>query len=144
MFKVRAQQFETLEKQGQHEFPSRVLAHLRQHHSECTLKVSNGRETASEAIKNVSESTLRTLIARGLERAAGFGLTWQSSLLAFVVTMFVCSPNFCEHPKMARIMRDARIPPNLRLLAAVRLMSLQDWDAAAQMYRPESWLRNSN
>lgn len=115
-------------------FIERIVEQLLGRHGDTIITLPAG-EVAIGAIPAIR---LREMIAVGLARARGYGMTWESSIGQFVFLMFIISPSFDTDPDILRVLDDRRIPPDERidelwnqadddLFSAIRL----DYDPAA-------------
>jgi hypothetical protein len=90
------------------------------------------------------DSALAALVDTGLARAQSHGLTWESSLNAFVTLMVAVAPNFDEQPAVREALADDHRPPDFRMQELGQQVTQQDWDAAAAAYDPKSWHSRSH
>jgi len=101
------------------DFVEKVRKHVRQHH----------RKT----VKRWPDEALETLVAAGIRRARKYGLTWESTLTAFVATMFTVAPNFDEHPHVKAILEDTGVPPNTKMDLLIKRLGEETWEEVAAM-----------
>lgn len=133
---IRQNQIDTFDSSAERAFRARIAAYLRQRHSGSVIRF-DGRHAS---VRELDERTLRDLIGVGLTRARAHGLTWQSSLNAFVTLMVTVSPNFDQHPEVRAVLAAAHCPPDFRMQELRERVSQQDWEAAAAAYDSKAWV----
>ena len=74
-----------------------------------------------------------TIVAAGIRRGRVYGMTWESSLTAFVATMFAVAPNFDEHPHVKAILADSGLPPNTKMEVVAKRLTEETWEEVAKM-----------
>lgn len=139
MFAVRTEQFAALNKSAETDFLLRLHKHIRKKFPDVEVRVAKNGQQIVTRVSQISERALSVLIGSALRRARRHQLTWQSSLTAFVSAMFVCAPNFDEHPAIGAYFVATRFNPNERLLDAAQCLPASIWHEAGAKYRPESW-----
>jgi hypothetical protein len=122
------------------EFINRLAEYLLEEHAEEIVPLASG----DLPLKELPDETLCELVRRGVARARGYGMTWESSLAAFVVQTFVMGPNFDDHPIVSRFLRDENIPPDSRLDELWKQTTDEQWDAAPHTYRVRPWNLEEN
>jgi hypothetical protein len=125
--RLREDQIHALEDETGGRFIYRVVAHLRQHHA--------------GALTDLSDETVAYRVRIGVVRAWRYGLTWQSSIAAFVALMFVIAPNFDEHPVLRRILNDRSVEPGARIDHLMNTATAEDWAEAAAAADSSAWQR---
>jgi hypothetical protein len=91
-------------------------------------RLSNDLATAFPAAAvRLQPARLRQVIAAAIERAAGYGITWESALADFAGLALQVGSDFDRHPAVRRVLEDAAIPPNLRVRALVQALSPAEW-----------------
>jgi hypothetical protein len=60
------------------------------------------------------DEMLRESIRAGLKRARSHGLVDEQSLMEYVLVMFEIAPNFDQHPAIALVLADPRLPAEER------------------------------
>jgi hypothetical protein len=83
-----------------------------------------------DAVRAISDEELLRRVSLGIARAESHGLTWDSSITAFVAMMFEVAPTFDEQPSISRVLKDESIPADRRLEALWERTSDEDWDEA--------------
>lgn len=122
---IRKEQMEAFEPQAEAAFVDRVVMHLREEHA--------------EAVGRLPDDVLQEMINNGLARGRKYGLSWESSLTAFVALMFEIAPNFDEHPRIQQVLRDESVPPDSRIDMLLERISDQDWEEAERRYDANAW-----
>jgi hypothetical protein len=88
------------------------------------------RAEHSESVAALADDELLRRVRLGIARAESHGLTWDSSITAFVAIMFEVAPTFDEQPAIARVLKDESLAPNKRIEALWELTTDEDWDEA--------------
>ena len=87
----------------------------------------------------VDDADLRAMVAHGVERARGHGLTWESSIGRFVGLMFAIAPNFDQHVPVSAVLADDTLPPDERVPELFRLLTPEQWTGAVRRYDLSAW-----
>lgn len=135
MLKVRAEQLDAFQSAADAALIRKMAKYVGERHAEDVVKIPSG----IFLVKHLSDETLQQMIQTGCERARAYGLTWESSLAAFIVLMFVVAPNFDTRPAIQQILQEQTIPPNSRMDQLWRLTSEEEWDRANQNYAESAW-----
>jgi hypothetical protein len=90
-----------------------------------------------EAAGELSDEEFLRRVSLGIARAESHGLTWDSSITAFVAIMFEVAPTFDEQPAISRVLEDTSLPPNQRIDALWERTTDEDWDEAEA--RGQTW-----
>lgn len=135
MLQLRSAQLALLDERAQAEFANRLSSYVREKHGEVEVRFPN----AAAAVSTLSSAVLQRLIRNGIGRAQQYGLTSQSSIAAYVVLMFVASPNFDRHEAVRGVLLDDSIEPGRRMSEICRRVGREDWSAARQAYDPADW-----
>lgn len=116
-------------------FERRVALYLREHHAAEVVTLPEGER----AVEDLDDETLLRMARSGIARARAYGMSWESSITAFVVIMFVVAPNFDDHPLIRRTLEDEEVEPDLRVEQLWELTTEENWEAAARDYDPGRW-----
>ncbi len=135
MLTIRPEQMEAFKATAEAAFVRRVASYLRAKHGEVIVELPS----ATLAVKQISDERLCEIVRKGVERAREYGMTWESTLTAFVVLMFVTAPNFDDHPLIQRAMKDESIPPDSRIDQLWERTTDQNWEAVERSYDPQAW-----
>jgi hypothetical protein len=132
---IRSQQVEAFQEQAEAGLVKKLAEYLRAYHADQIVKLPDG----VTLVQYLPEQTFCGLIRQGIGRARRYGMTWEASLGAFVLLMFISAPNFDEHPLVQRILRDESVEPNARIDHLLQRASEQNWEAVEQYYAPAAW-----
>ncbi len=135
MFIISSKQIAAFQPNAEDAFIGRVMNYLRENHSEAIIKMPDEQKTVAE----LPESILRPTVHGGIKRGGDYGISWQSTLLSFVVLMFLTAPNFDEHPKVANFLTEREKIDDNDLESLMNQMTDEDWAAVAARYNAESW-----
>jgi hypothetical protein len=135
MLTIRQEQLDEFEGVAEAAFERRVAAYVRGQHGDEVVTLASG---AGE-LKGLDEETLLRLVRGGIARARSYGMTWESSVTAFVVLMFTVAPNFDSHPLVRRALRGGGVEPDLRIEEMWDKVSAENWEAARDSYDPAAW-----
>jgi hypothetical protein len=122
MLRIRAEQMIAMEIALQHPLHRRIAQHV--------------REKYALHVAHLDDAQLRDKVTAAAERAAGFGFVWQTSVLAFVSLTFTVGPYFDQHPRIAAILGDRRVPADSRIEYLADAISATEWDEARYMSAP--------
>jgi hypothetical protein len=132
---IRKQQMEAFQPVAEAAFVRKVADYLRETHAEVKVRLPGGDLT----VRQIPDETLLEMAQNGIARARGYGITWKSTLKAFVVLMFVAAPNFDEHPLVSRVLQNDEFAPDSRIDRLWERISEHNWDAVKQNYDPAAW-----
>ena len=124
-FELRQDQWGAFQKAASENFVERLVTHFR------TL--------SGEKLADIDDSELRLMIANGVARAHGHGLTWESAIAAYVQLMFQVAPNFDEHPAFLRVLDDRSLDENGRMQAIFKRVSREEWKEAQDLHDDDAW-----
>jgi hypothetical protein len=135
MFKIRPEQLEAFEPVADAAFVVRVVQHLRDEHADEVVSLPDREYT----VAGLDEETIAEMARTGIAKARSYGFTWESSITAFVVLMFVVAPSFDNHPLIKRALNDTSPDENSRIENLFERTSSENWDVAAQSYDSAAW-----
>lgn len=135
MLTIRHEQIEAFREVAEAAFERRVAAYVREEHGEEPVALASGER----ALRELDEEALLRLVRRGIARARSHGMTWESTVTAFVVLMFTVAPNFDSHPLIRRALRDPSVEPDLRLEEIWDKVTAENWEAARASYDAAAW-----
>ena len=135
MLVIRQEQFDAFKPAADESFERRLAGHLGEKHPGAAVRLP----ARTTVLGRLDEATLRGLIRAGVARARGYGLTSESGIASYVVTMFLVAPNFDEHPLVRRALRDKKAPPDSRVDRMLESVTAQNLRAIRAGYRPEAW-----
>src|SRR5262249_24020635 len=133
--RMRPEQMDVFRPVAEAAFVKRLADLLRARHGDAVVRRAEG----TTPLKQLPDGVLRELVQRGIARAREYGLTWQSSLGGFVALRFVMAPNFDAHPLVRRVLRDGRIPADLRVDQLWRRTTRKTWEQVQERYDPRAW-----
>ena len=136
---LRNEQIDVLDAAAKQAFSLRVAEYLRTRHGQAIVRLPGVEVT----VREMPETTLATLVESGIVRAHSYGLTWESSLNAFVTLMVVVAPNFDDEPAIRAALAPDHRPPDFRMKELDQRITQRDWAAAAKAYDPRSWRSRS-
>lgn len=136
---IRSDQVQAFAKFAEEIFVAEASAYLVEQHGRKKVSLPNG---VSE-IRSLLPLQLNRMVRVGVRRAGYFGLISRSSLMSFLVTMFLTAPNFDEYPLVRSILEDRSLEPELRMKLLWKRTSDPDWVSIRHMYNPKAWERLS-
>ena len=139
MLIIRPEQFEIFQPVAEAAFVRRVVEHLREEHADAVIQFPN----EVVLVKQISDERLYTIVRIGIKRARDYGMDWESSVIAFVVLMFVAAPSFDRHPLIQRVLKDERAEVNSRIDQLWERTSEENWEAVRKNYDPAAWESDS-
>lgn len=135
MLKIKAEQIRFFQTDADEAFVRRVTEYLRENHSEAEARISGDKKTVVE----ISDETLREMVRGGIKRAEKHGISWKSTLLSFVVLMFLAAPNFDEHPKSVAFFSQNETITDENFEAFLDEMTDEDWETVENNYDETVW-----
>ena len=118
-------------------FVREVMQFLRENHAETVVKLPHDEFKVAD----LPEETLQKMVIGGIAKARSYGMTWQSTLISFVVIMFVSAPNFDEDEQIQEILEDnINFYPNLVIDALWDTIKEEIWKKIINSYNTKSWL----
>ena len=138
MLKIRREQFEVFQPVAEAAFVRRVAEHLRDNHADAVVQFPN----EVILVKQIANEKLRSVAEYAITRARNYGLSWESTVTAFVVLMFVAAPNFDKHPLIQRILKDERVPADSRIDQLWERTTEENWEAVRKNYDATAWVSN--
>src|SRR5215831_1770471 len=134
--KIRSEQIAAFQPVADAGFARRLTQYVRHApHASVTVLIPSG----ATPVNMIPNAVLRRMVQTGIERGRGYGLSWESSLAAFVLIMFVAAPNFDQHPLIQRVLRDDDAPPDGRIESLWSRISNENWRAVEAYYDPRAW-----
>ncbi|MCI0390609.1 MAG: hypothetical protein MOB07_17830 [Acidobacteria bacterium] len=135
MLKIRPEQSEVFQPVAEAAFVAEVVDYLKKTRPDEVVRLPGGPARVTE----LTDEILSNMVRGGIARAREYGITWCSTLVAFVVVMFVSAPNFDDHPLLKRALLDNDTDPNGRLDKLIQNSTEQNWEAARQSYDANAW-----
>lgn len=135
MLSIRPEQLKVFQQQADEAFVSRVVKYFKEEHPDIAVHLP-GR---TYVVDQTPEETLHEIVRNGIAHARGYGMSWESSLSAFVGLMLVVAPNFDEHPLIQRVLKNREVESDLRIEQLWEQTSEETWEAAKQNYDANAW-----
>jgi hypothetical protein len=132
---IRQTQIDAFQNQADAEFVKQIAEHLRADYPAAVVRLPTG----PVAIEEIMQGTLHEMIRGGITRARGHGLTWESSIVPFVVLMFLTAPNFDEHLPIQSALRDSEVVEDAKLDLLLERTSNRDWVEVDERYEAATW-----
>ena len=85
------------------------------------------------------EETLQKMVVGGIAKARSYGMTWESTLISYVVIMFVSAPNFEENIYIQSVLSDEHEIPDRRIDCLWINTNDEIWDEIIKNYEPNCW-----
>ncbi len=135
MLKIHKEQMLAFQPLAETTFVRRVAAALRDKHADVAVRLPNSSATVAQ----LSDEVLEEMVQNGIARARQYDISYESALVAFVVTMFEAAPNFDAYPLLQQILQDEKTLPNSRIDLLLDRTSDQDWEEVKRTYDPGAW-----
>jgi hypothetical protein len=135
MLKIRTEQYRAFQPLAEAAFVAEVVEHLRETRPDEVVRLPGGQATIAE----LPDDILSKMVRRGIARARQYGITWRSTLLAFVTLMLVSAPNFDDHPSLRRVLFDCDIDPDERLDKMIEDSTEENWMDVERAYNAGAW-----
>lgn len=125
-----------IESVAQENFVRRIAAHLRAEYPQATVTLPTDEEFTVDALP---DERLHDLVRTGIARARRYGMTFESSIAAFVAVMFEIAPNFDEHRLCQVLLGDEQTAPDARLDELLDVLTEKNWESIRADYNPQAW-----
>lgn len=135
MFTLSQTHNQVFQAKAESDFVREVMQYLRENHAETIVKLPNGEF----GVADLREETLRKMVIGGIAKARSYGMTWRSTLISFVVIMFVSAPNFDEYEIVNETFANSGLTPNLRIDELWEVTSNIDWETIEHNYQILAW-----
>ena len=133
--RIRDAQFQVFQEKADDSFVTSVAQYLREEHSDVLVKLPS----VSTPLNHLPVEFLEQLVQRAISAAHVYGITWQSSLAAFVVLTFVIAPNFNEHGYISQVLEDPSVAPDMRIDELWERTSDRTWHESIENYDAAAW-----
>lgn len=90
-------------------------------------------------VYDLDDDELRLRVRHGVEKARGYGLTFESSLAIFVSHMLTINPDFDRQPAVQAVLVDPKIPGDEKMQALLGLVDDDEWEEAAKQCDPAQY-----
>jgi hypothetical protein len=135
MFKIRQEQFDVFKPVAEEAFTRRLASFVRERHPRAVVRLPD----KTTAVRHLDDETLNGLVRVGIARARSYGLESESSLAAFVVTMFLMAPNFDAHPLVRRVLKDEKVKEDAKFNRLLQAVSAGNLKVVKDAYDPQAW-----
>ena len=135
MFRVKAEQIRMFQPDAEEAFVVRVMDYLKEKHPDAIVQLPHGESRVAGLPDNIFRETVRD----GIRRGGDYGIEWKSTLLSFVVLLFIVAPNFDRHPKARKFFRETETIDDAALESFLDEMTDEDWAAIEKRYDPRAW-----
>ena len=136
MFKIKSEQIRVFQPDAEAAFVVQVMDYLKEKHADATVHLPQG---ISYTVADLPEETFREIVRVGLRRAGDYRIKWKSTLLSFVVLLFIVAPNFDRHPKARNFFNQTTIIDDEAMERFMDEMTDRDWEAIEKRYDPQAW-----
>ncbi len=135
MLKIKSEQIRLFQPDAEAAFVGRVMDYLKENHAETDVHLSDGTTRVAE----LPDAILRKLVRGGLKRGRDYRIEWKSTLLSFVVLLFIAAPNFDAHPKAANFFAQTETVDDTALESLMDEMTDEDWTEIEKSYDAAAW-----
>lgn len=135
MLKIRKDQIELFNPDAEEAFVRRVMDYLRERHGAQVVRLPD----AAGVVSDLPDERLRPMVEGGIARAREYGITWKSSLISYVVLMFLTAPNFDAHRAVYSYLTNEKIEADRRIDVLMNELPNKIWQEVEQIYEPEIW-----
>ncbi len=135
MFKVKPEQIRMFQPEAEAAFVGRVMDYLKENHGADKVETPKRKTTVGE----LPEAMLREMVEDAVRRGHDYRIEWKSTLLSFVVLLFIGAPNFDEHPKVSSFFVGAQTVDDAALESLLDEMTDEDWETVEKNYDPQAW-----
>lgn len=136
MFKLSQTHAQAFQAKAEADFVREVMQYLRENHAETIVKLPNGEFK----VIDLPEKTLQKMVEGGIAKARNYGMTWRSTLISFVVIMFVSAPSFDKNKYVLGVLENSGLTPNLRIDEIWEVTSDETWTEIEENYQVSAWI----
>jgi hypothetical protein len=135
VFTVKSEQIRLFQPEAEAAFARQVFDYVKENHAADGVATVHGKSRVGE----LPDDVLRQMVEDGIRRGRDYRIEWQSTLLTFVVLLFMTAPNFDEHPKVSSFFVGAETIDDAALESLLDEMTDEDWDEVENSYDPQAW-----
>src|SRR5215213_2973987 len=135
MFKIKSEQIRMFQTDAEEAFVGRVMEYLKENHADATVQLPG----ESTTVAGLTDEFFREMVRGGLNRARNHGIEWKSTLLSFVVLLFIVAPNFDRHPKARKFFSETETIDDAALESLMDEMADEAWELIEKRYDPQAW-----
>jgi len=132
---IRREQMAAFDDASQEEFERRLAEHVRTCFAASSIDTSAG----DFALSGLSAECVRAMVRHSIQKAKGYGLTWESSIAAYAALMFTVGPRFDEHPEIQAELLDENVPVNSKVDHLGYAISEPTWQEAKAAQGQRVW-----
>jgi hypothetical protein len=136
MLRIRREQYEVFKPVAEEVFLAEVIDYLKREYGDREVRLPE----STTPIDAIPVEKLRAMVENGISRARSYGIQGKSSLLSFVVIMFLTAPNFDQHPLIKHILDSSDITAESRIEELWQRTVDQNWIVVRESYDPNFWL----
>jgi hypothetical protein len=135
VLKIKSEQIRLFQPEAEAAFVREVMEYLRENHAAQEVETPRGKTT----VRALPDAALREMVEDGIRRGRDYRIDWRSTLISFVVLLFVGAPNFDEHPKVSGFFVGAETVDDAALESLLDEMTDEDWDEVENNYDSQAW-----
>lgn len=135
MLVIRPEQMVPFQPRADDSFVARLSALVREKLGGVLIQIPGSAPTVAE----LAPDQLAGMVRVGIDKGRGYGFTWESTLGAFVATMFVAAPSFDRHPLVQRALKDESVEANLRMDKIWETTTAANWQSIRESYDASAW-----
>jgi hypothetical protein len=135
MLIVRPEQLAVFQTVADSAFAQSLMDYLRENHSDVVVQLPSGEA----GVEEIADDVLSKMVQTGIARARSYGLTWESTITAFVLLMFVAAPNYDKHPLIQRVFKSETEEPNSVMEQLWEETADENWEAVKHDYDVRAW-----
>ncbi|MBX7169754.1 MAG: hypothetical protein K1X72_02280 [Pyrinomonadaceae bacterium] len=135
MLKISSEQIRIFQPDAEEAFVQRTAEYLRKNHPDSEVYLLQKKFKVAE----ISNDFLFQAVRSGIKHAQNFGISWKSTLLSFVVLMFLTAPNFFEYPKAESFLQQTETIDDEKFESFLEIMTDEDWEQVEANYDEKVW-----
>jgi len=135
---IRSEQIAVFNAIAKTNFVRKLCMHLRTNYAETVVRLPGENSVLGE----LSDDTLETLVRSGVRRAREYGISFESTISAFVALMFEIAPNFHTHEIAQPVLKDENVEANSRVDILLERLSEEDLSKIKETYDVNAWKQN--
>lgn len=135
MLIIRSEQIKVFQADAESAFVRRVMDYLKENHAETLVRLPHSTSSVAE----LPDEILQTTVQSGIKRGSSYGIALKSTLLSFVVILFLAAPNFDEHPKAVSFFSQKENIDDNDFEGLIDEMTDEDWAEVEARYNNQMW-----
>lgn len=136
MFKIKSEQIRLFQPEAEEAFVARVAEYIRENHADALVRLPDAAATKTAALP---DEIFRALVRGGVKRGRAYGIELKSTLISFVVLLFIVAPNFDRHPTARKFFKETEPIDDEAFQALLDEMTDADWEEIEKRYAPRTW-----